>query len=454
MSASNLRLDAPPLADRVLEKALAFETSERYPKTGDFGMAFFNALTTVAPWKKEETEEPAANETIPANVANRAVEIENEKPLSAQTANVAAPFEQPLVDNFEKSAPFVSPAAVETAKTEEFTMPETGDFEIEYIDDEAAPEASAAESDDVIQIKSATGDALPGDDLPIKEEIKPREDLAWERRSTDAAVLKSGGWTGMLIAALGVLLLCAALWGVWSYFLHRSAKPEYIAPAPTEAQTAQITSQPSPTDTDTKPTTPEIETPPLPREIAAPPDSVYFENTRENLDKDTLHNFRGFSLYFPNDWKRNKTDNKFIDISKDASSGTPIEQFLVSYYPSKGTFKEDLASFPELVKKSNEDLSKILPNYKAVSQGEASVNNGWRAYEVKFESEGKTAGGEKIMLWGRRLYIPAARPGVQSGFIITMLATSLSKDVTSASDVGVKGELGSILYTFEPDVNY
>ena len=53
-------------------------------------------------------------------------------------------------------------------------------------------------------------------------------------------------------------------------------------------------------------------------------------------------------------------------------------------------------------------------------------------------------------MWGRRLFIPAARPGVKSGFVITMLATSLSPVVKSAEDVGIKGDLGSILDTFEP----
>jgi hypothetical protein len=69
---------------------------------------------------------------------------------------------------------------------------------------------------------------------------------------------------------------------------------------------------------------------------------------------------------------------------------------------------------------------------------------------MKFEGSGVTANGEKINLWGKRLFIPVARPGTQSGFVITMLATSLSPDVKSADDVGNKGELEKILVTFEP----
>ena len=35
-----------------------------------------------------------------------------------------------------------------------------------------------------------------------------------------------------------------------------------------------------------------------------------------------------------------------------------------------------------------------------------------------------------------------------------MLATSLASEVKSVEDVGVKGELASILYTFEPSQNF
>ena len=226
LSPSNLRLDAPPIADRILEKALAFESSDRYPKTGDFGMAFFNALTTVAPWKKEQVEEAAEKVTIPAKIEIPNIAPAESKSPAAPPVNTAAP-------------PVVPPIKAEKSE-EEFILPKIDDFEIEYIDDETAPETFAVgESTDDIHIESATMD----ESVNREDEVKSSGDLAWERRSTGAAELKSGSWTGMLIAGLSVLLLCAGLWGIWYYFLHRPVKPEYIAPAPTEVQTAQIESQ-------------------------------------------------------------------------------------------------------------------------------------------------------------------------------------------------------------------
>ncbi|MDQ3088710.1 MAG: hypothetical protein M3Q78_08940 [Acidobacteriota bacterium] len=155
-----------------------------------------------------------------------------------------------------------------------------------------------------------------------------------------------------------------------------------------------------------------------------------------------------------NQAKEKGVRGNFLDISKNAPNGLPIEQMLFSYYDSKGTFKDDRESFPALVKETNEYLKKIVPNYQLVSQGEKTVNNGWRAYEAMFQGETKTTGGEKVQIGGKRLWIPAARVGMKNGYFITMLATSLSPNVKNVDDVGVKGELADILETFEPNRNF
>jgi len=123
---------------------------------------------------------------------------------------------------------------------------------------------------------------------------------------------------------------------------------------------------------------------------------------------------------------------------------------LVSWYESKGTFDADSENFPKLAKALNDKWSQAIPNFQALSQGETFINNR-RAYEVKFQGEGETNSGEKITIWGRTLFVPAGRYGQKNGFSITMLATSHSPDVQSADDVGTKGELKEILFTFEPD---
>ena len=194
--------------------------------------------------------------------------------------------------------------------------------------------------------------------------------------------------------------------------------------------------------------------PPLARSITPPPGSFFFQNSKAGLKGEAVKNYLGFSLYYPNDWRLNKAGNNFLDVSKNADNNVPIEQMLVSYYKSRGTYRADEETYPALIRETNGTLSKILPNYQVVSEGRRTVNNGWQAYEIKFQGTGKTTRGEEITIWGRRLFIPAAIRGMKNGYVVTMLATSLSADVKSVEDVGVKGELSAILETFEPNQNF
>lgn len=188
-----------------------------------------------------------------------------------------------------------------------------------------------------------------------------------------------------------------------------------------------------------------------PRQIKQPPNTVLYRNERKNQRGELSENFLGFSIYYPKDWKESRADNKFLDISKKTPQGLPIKQLLISRYDSKGTFEADRAIFDDLVKTSNDDLRKILSNYQVISKGEATFQNGrWQVYEVDFQGIGSD---KKLIIWGKRLWIPVQREGMKSGFIITMIGTSLSDDVKSVNDLGENDDLAEILKTFEPELN-
>ena len=198
------------------------------------------------------------------------------------------------------------------------------------------------------------------------------------------------------------------------------------------------------------------ETPPAPRDVQAPQNSVYFNTNKQNLKGDLFRNFVGFSIYYPKTWRSTGPQEgsgtfrgKFLDISKKGADGRLDEQLLVSYYPSRGTYSDDVVKFPELVDESGKTLSELIQNFKIVSQGQTSVN-GWKAYEIRFEGNGTNSGGDSLSVWGRRIWIPAARPGVRAGFALTLLATSNDDKVKSVGDVGVNDDLAKVLETFEP----
>lgn len=252
----------------------------------------------------------------------------------------------------------------------------------------------------------------------------------------------------ILVPILGALGLLAAVAGLWYYFIYSAAAPP--TPANTVVNSASGVIPPS------SPAAVNDEQRPAARTITVPPNSTFYQNTRENVKGDLLRNFLGFSLYYPKDWKVNgpqesataRTRGKFLDVSRLSSDDTLMEQMLVSYYASSGTFAGDAARFSQLVKEANETL-KGLPGYRMISQQEIRFNGDRRAYEIKFQAEPDYENGRKVQLWGRRLFVPAERPGARNGFEITMLATSADDDVRGVDDIGVRGELASILNSFE-----
>ena len=277
----------------------------------------------------------------------------------------------------------------------------------------------------------------------------PTNEPAWKARSPEPPEVENRRTS--LAWIVGILVLLALIAGGWWYIVSHPSEPQIQSANPTDVNN----------DVPVNTISPSTEMPPLPRNIPQPPNTNFFQNSKSNLRGDLLANFVGFTLYYPKDWKFNGPQpaaapgrGKFLDISRETPDGRMIEQMLVSYYPSKGTYSEDAPNFPQLVKEANDTLKKLLPDYQAVSEGEIKVNGAWHAYELKFQGSGTSPSGEKLTVWGRRIFIPSARPGTRDGFEITMLATSLSEDVKSVDDVGVKGELAPILYSFEPSQNF
>jgi serine/threonine protein kinase len=419
VDASHLNPDLNPRVDEILTRALAFNPSDRYPKARDFGEAVFNALTTSALWA-ETADEPAAAD-FPAS-ASAADELPV-MPLAGQSEDVSAPEITVPPKHTGKIATDIHIDSYEADI-------EIGEFEEIESDPQTAPPVS-----------------IPKDSL-------------WEKRSPEPAKERSGLW--LLWPVLGLVVLFSGVFGIWKYFRSvEDARPETAVQSPAANRQAQgvdsVNKNPAVSDE-------EIETPPGLRNLETPPGFAYFENSIGNLSPELAKSFRGFSISYPEDWKlkkfdrnENKVDDKFLDIAKETSGGIPIESFMISPYDSYGTFSKDKKIFPKLVAKSNEDLAKSLNgNYEVVSEGETTIQNGrWKAYQVNFRTKEKgEVNGRQIELWGRRLWIPVQRPGVKNGFIITMFATSLAEDITSADDVGKKGELAKILETFEPDQNY
>ena len=82
-----------------------------------------------------------------------------------------------------------------------------------------------------------------------------------------------------------------------------------------------------------------------------------------------------------------------------------------------------------------------------VSEGETTIN-GIKGYEFRFQGEAKGTEKGDVMFWGRVVFLPPGVEGKTNGIQLLMLTTSLAPELTSADDVGIKGELPIILDSF------
>jgi serine/threonine protein kinase len=472
---TDIRTDLPSEIDVILEKAMAFNPSERYRKARDFGDAFYNALIASTSATAEESEIQQSEEiSQPEEIELLAAQTEADLPIPKPT------FSFSDVRDAESGILEIEEIQATAQKSDVFELDidDAENIETQAVSFDygiaATPSGEVEISAETMKSQSGVG-TLEQDEIETStesdeiqsNEVKSSEDL-WTRRSPEPPVTASRSW--MIISILGLAVLLAAVWAVWSYSIKRQNEAESFAQTQNAAQIQQNAEQSQqaaapPVEANTiqnnSPGAEDIEVPPLPRRIIQPPETAYFQNSKQNLKGDLLRNFLSFSLYYPQSWQLNPTKEsskadargKFLDISKDAPNGSLAEQMLISYYDSKGIYKDDAAKFPQLVKETNETLKKLIPNYQTLSEGETQIN-GWKAYEVKFQGGGTMENGEKLIVWGRRIFIPAARPGFKSGYEITMLATSLSPDVKSVDDVGAKGDLATVLETFEPNPNF
>jgi hypothetical protein len=181
-----------------------------------------------------------------------------------------------------------------------------------------------------------------------------------------------------------------------------------------------------------------------------------FVNSKAGLEGALLQNYVGFSLSVPSDWEgdrdaRNPDAQNFIKVEKvlrnKQKGNFTLENLAVAPFKSSGTAAGDARLFPQVAQQLREQFSE-LPHFKKISEGPTTINK-LKGYELRFESRADKTPHGPITVWGRAVLLPNPKPGNRNGVLLTMLATSLQKEIKSAADVGEKGELPAILKSFK-----
>jgi hypothetical protein len=198
---------------------------------------------------------------------------------------------------------------------------------------------------------------------------------------------------------------------------------------------------------------PSVEPPPPTPEFVPPPNAVQFENSAANLDGKLAEHYFDFSFYYPKSWQRDPKSGvagatNFVKVERSLPPNFIQENFAVGWYTSTGTFDGDRQNFSQRVEEYSAALARAFDNYRKISEGPTKINS-LDGYEFRWEGLSKGTEKGDVHLWGRVVFLPTGNEGDTAGATLSMLSTSLAPELSSAEDIGQKGEATVILDSFK-----
>ncbi|MBA3240649.1 MAG: hypothetical protein H0T60_05425 [Acidobacteria bacterium] len=230
-------------------------------------------------------------------------------------------------------------------------------------------------------------------------------------------------WVLGIVAVLGLGLV--ALLGIGGYALYKYGDKNVSTN--TNSNTVAVTDADSADDVD----------------IAG---TEKYVNSRADKSGNLATHYVDFSFRYPDTWKVDPSpEPSFVRVERANDDGGTIENFSVGWFSATGPVKGNKQLLSQVVNNLSGQISGNFPGYEKISEGFTKFG-GYDGYELRF---GRTAGGgaKALPYWGRVVVLPDPNGG-KDGVSIIMLATGHSDEVERASDLGLKGELPTIIKTF------
>ncbi len=172
-----------------------------------------------------------------------------------------------------------------------------------------------------------------------------------------------------------------------------------------------------------------------------------YTNSREGQTGNLATHYVDFSFRYPDTWKLDPSPApSYVRVERANDDGGTIENFSVGWFSATGSVKGNRTLLSQVVNNLSTQISGNFPNYEKVSEGFTKFGR-YDGYELRF-ARGAGGGAGAVKYWGRVVVLPDPAGG-NDGVSIIMLATSNSDEVDGASDLGVKGELPTIVKTFK-----
>jgi hypothetical protein len=247
-----------------------------------------------------------------------------------------------------------------------------------------------------------------------------------------------------ILAVLFIFAIVAAGAGYWFVLRPYLAKRNVL-----------VTEPERPTETPTPRATPGASKP-TPKEVAEvapyspPAGAVEFVNSKDNLNGKLAEHYVDFSFYYPELWQKDPKAGvpgatNFAKVQRQLAPDAPQEIFAVGWYESTGAKETDQLSFPQLAAQRSADFAREYPEYRKISEGATNVGP-YEGYEFRFGGVYRNTERGDVNIWGRVIFLPPLEG--KKGVTLLMLASSLTPDVKTVNDVGVKGQLPMMLESF------
>ena len=171
-----------------------------------------------------------------------------------------------------------------------------------------------------------------------------------------------------------------------------------------------------------------------------------YTNAKENLPAGLQPNFIAFSFDYPKTFVLQPQGKiNFVKVEKYASVGkeNTAENFAVGYASFTPGNAESAPLYEKLLDDLGQQLSRSFHNFKELKRVPETVG-GVKSRAALFQADFNDPA--NTQLWGKTIVVHP--PGKEKGVTILLLGTSLSRDIKSADDLGVKGESAEILRSF------
>jgi hypothetical protein len=171
-----------------------------------------------------------------------------------------------------------------------------------------------------------------------------------------------------------------------------------------------------------------------------------YTNVKDDLPAGLQPNFVAFSFDYPKSFVLMPQGKiNFVKVEKYAAVGkeNTAENFAVGWASFSPPNTESGPLYEKLLDDLGQQLSRGFHNYRELKRLPETVD-GVKSRAALFQADFNDPG--NTQLWGKTIVVHP--PGKEKGVTILLLGTSLSRDIRSADDLGVKGESADILRSF------